>query len=1203
MVREIEMRNTTSVQQQVGGGRGATALPWWRVAARSVIAPYRDAARSVIAPYRWWVAFLAMVVAPVALAYQVSVGTYVANAGRQITVPVALDSAAGLSYASATITYDPQVLVVTKAEAGSLKSLMAEDFVAVDTNGTLTVSIFGSTDANVASGSGSIANVTFAVREGTAGLYSDLAVSSVELGEKSGVKDVTAGNPVQTVSGMVRVMGETAEVARLENAEIVVADTVLGALSLSAGDAIQASDAQTAIRVSGAVSASGAIVVKAPANGWASGTYALLSTTTAGLAFSLEGVSGATFSSETANGVTTYYAVVSIVSKIITIIDGDNGAANLLIVGMPYGDVLPEKPTEGRTGYSFAGWRTGQNGTGRLVTSESLVEAGDSCIYASWSANKYDVVFHSNGGDGTMPNQTNTYDVVSSLVSNAFTRTSHRFLGWATNETSEVVYENGAVVSNMTTVAGGLVNLYAVWEAITMKVEFDLNYADATERVLPIVVTNGVAYGVLPVVEREGYVFDGWANGRAIDAMKVSAETVVTTAMDHTLYAQWVPNFYTVTFEANGGDGGWSRNMVYCGSIISPTVTRTGYTFAGWSPEVDETVPASNVMYTAQWTVNQYELTFDVNGGVYEGGDMSVDYDSAYGELPTPTREGYTFTGWMADGKSVTPETVMGAADVSLVAQWQINQYTVAFDANGGVGSVTNQLDYASAIVAPTVTRTGYTFAGWSPEVDETVPASNVMYTAQWTVNQYELTFDVNGGVYEGGDMSVDFDSAYGELPTPTREGYSFTGWMADGVVVTPESVMGAADVSLVAQWTVNKYTVAFDANGGKGGATNELDYASEIVPPTVTRTGYTFAGWSPEVVATVPASNVTYTARWTANAYAVTFNANGGTGAMAAQTFTNDVAQSLSENAFARFGYEFVGWATSKDGEVVYADGEEIRAHSGTTLYAKWEEVVAGKLNTSFAKAQTVDGALYKGDALVGTMQVKVGKKNKKGVVKVSASATMLINGKAKKVTAKAVNVALDAMGRVAPVTIAFKKPIGNMTFEMETDGTFTLKNGSYLMAEAKIGGALKGRASKTFSIEDFKLKVQGRLLDELLPMDETFSVSSGKWKFAKAAMVKWAKPNKGAALSEYYNKYSGKDLIIDTSKGKTNLSGLKLTYTSKTGQFKGSFKVYVLQGSGKKMKLAKYTVNVIGFVVDGVGYGQALCKKPATSWTVTVE
>ena len=160
-------------------------------------------------------AFAAFAAVP-ALAYQVSVGTYVSNAGKTVTVPVALDSVAGLSYASATLTYDPQVLVVTKAEAGSLKSLLSEDFVAVDTNGTLTVAIFGSSD--VAAGAGSIANVTFAVREGTEGLYSDVTVTDAELGEKTGVKDVTVDNPLVTVSGMVRVFGAGASVTRLERA-------------------------------------------------------------------------------------------------------------------------------------------------------------------------------------------------------------------------------------------------------------------------------------------------------------------------------------------------------------------------------------------------------------------------------------------------------------------------------------------------------------------------------------------------------------------------------------------------------------------------------------------------------------------------------------------------------------------------------------------------------------------------------------------------------------------------------------------------------------------------------------------------------------------------------------------------------------------------------------------------------------------------
>lgn len=247
-------------------------------------------------------------------AYQVSVGTYVLNSGKTVTVPVVLDNAAGLSYASATLTYDPQVLVVTKAEAGSLRALMPDDFVSADANGTIVVSIFGVPGENVTTNAGgSIASITFAVREGTEGQFSDIAVTEVELGEKTGVLDVAVGSPIGRVNGMIRVMGAGADVARLENAQIISADTVLGSLTLADGDAIQASDCQTAIRVTGAVTATGAIAVKPPVNGWASGTYALLSTPTTGLAFT--GVAG-DITSEVENGVTTYFAAVTVSGEI-----------------------------------------------------------------------------------------------------------------------------------------------------------------------------------------------------------------------------------------------------------------------------------------------------------------------------------------------------------------------------------------------------------------------------------------------------------------------------------------------------------------------------------------------------------------------------------------------------------------------------------------------------------------------------------------------------------------------------------------------------------------------------------------------------------------------------------------------------------------------------------------------------------------------
>ena len=258
----------------------------------------------------------AVLAAIVGFGYQVSLGTYVSNVGKQVTVPVMLDSSAGLSYASATITYDPQVLVVTKTAPGSLCSLTERfdsefDFVATGTNGTLTVSLYGFAQGAAAT-AGSIASVTFAVREGTAGLYSDLALTDVQLGEKSGVKDVTVGNPLTTQNGMVRVMSALAAVERLENAQTICADTALGSLKLKAGDALEASDAQTAIVVAGAVAAEDVIPVRPPVSGWAAGSYALLTTATEGLQLALQDLGSATavYSFETENGVTTYSAVV-----------------------------------------------------------------------------------------------------------------------------------------------------------------------------------------------------------------------------------------------------------------------------------------------------------------------------------------------------------------------------------------------------------------------------------------------------------------------------------------------------------------------------------------------------------------------------------------------------------------------------------------------------------------------------------------------------------------------------------------------------------------------------------------------------------------------------------------------------------------------------------------------------------------------------
>ena len=158
-------------------------------------------------------------------------------------------------------------------------------------------------------------------------------------------------------------------------------------------------------------------------------------------------------------------------------------------------------------------------------------------------------------------------------------------------------------------------------------------------------------------------------------------------------------------------------------------------------------------------------------------------------------------------------------------------------------------------------------------------------------------------------------------------------------------------------------------------------------------------------------------------------------------------------------------------------------------------------------------------------------------------------------KITAKATSLAMGGSGQAA---LSFKAPIGEMAFAMSADGTFSLDNTNYAMVKASVGGALKGGERGTFSLESFDLAVAGELQQDLLPYEESFTVVNGKWRFPK------------------------------------NSSSLKLTYTAKTGIFKGSFKAFALEEKNGRQKSAKYTVKVIGLVVDGTGHGEASCTRP---------
>ena len=164
--------------------------------------------------------------------------------------------------------------------------------------------------------------------------------------------------------------------------------------------------------------------------------------------------------------------------------------------------------------------------------------------------------------------------------------------------------------------------------------------------------------------------------------------------------------------------------------------TRVGYTQVGWSTvDGGEKVYDFKDIYTKNealtlypvWNTNKYTITFDTNGGS-EIAPITQDYGTEITAPDNPTRKGYTFKGWDKE----IPKT-MPAENITVKAQWEINQYTITFDTNGGSDIAPITQDYGTEITAPdNPTRKGYTFKGWDKEIPETMPAENITITARW---------------------------------------------------------------------------------------------------------------------------------------------------------------------------------------------------------------------------------------------------------------------------------------------------------------------------------------------------------------------------------------------------------------------------------------------------------------------------------------
>ena len=540
------------------------------------------------------------------------------------------------------------------------------------------------------------------------------------------------------------------------------------------------------------------------------------------------------------------------------------------VTGYTYGvgATLPAADDMTYTGHTFKGWYDNENLTGSPVTAIGGAETGNKEYWAKWEINQYTVTVNPENGKADI---IITQDYGTPITAPTLTREGYTFKGWDKEIPETMPAEN--------------ITVKAQWEINQYTITFDTN---GGSEIAPITQDYGTEITAPDNPTRKGYTFKGWD--------KEIPETM--PAENITVKAQWEINQYTITFDTNGGSEIAPITQDYGTEITAPdNPTRKGYTFKGWDKEIPKTMSAENITVKAQWEINQYTITFDTNGGS-EIAPITQDYGTEITAPDNPTRKGYTFKGWDKE----IPET-MPAENMTVKAQWEINQYTITFDTNGGSEIAPITQDYGTQIAAPAnPTRKGYTFKGWDKEIPETMPAENITVKAQWEINQYTITFDTNGGS-EIAPITQDYGTEITVPDNPTRKGYTFKGWDKE----IPET-MPAENITVKAQWEINQYTITFDTNGGSEIAPITQDYGTEITAPdNPTRKGYTFKGWDKEIPETMPAENITVKAQWEINQYTITFDTNGGS---EIAPITQDYGTEITapDNP-TRKGYAFRGW------------------------------------------------------------------------------------------------------------------------------------------------------------------------------------------------------------------------------------------------------------------------------------------------------
>ena len=559
---------------------------------------------------------------------------------------------------------------------------------------------------------------------------------------------------------------------------------------------------------------------------------------------------------------------------------------------------------ESVTGYTFQGWYTSPNFDPQSrVSVISSGSSGNLTLYAKFL--KYRV----EAADGFTFDYKN-YDypaliqtVSSSRTSIALSTTIQVSKGCTWTLSRDIEGFELIKTKNMSLVEGHNIAYVTVWYDEEYNVVYYLDiyrlghrsyayYADGEVYCESATVEEQTYLSAPEAPSKVGYTFNGWYAYNLPDSSEgfnPSSAVIGTTAatfpyrLDYNVvfYAIFTPNVYTATFDVNGGKplASETQNVTYDTPFIPAAAKRDGYTFVGWKDD-DGNVFKSlaqwkydyPVTLTAQWSLNTYEIIYNLNGGTNnKNNPATYTIESDTVTLVTPARTAYSFAGWFTDRNFTNEitEIVAGSfGNKTVYAKWTPVVYDIIYELDGGANDENNPTTYT--VETPTIefaapSKTGYTFNGWYAEKDFSggkvteLPQGNygnVTLYAKWTANKYTITYldtklitgTKNTFVYAKGEtyvQSVTYDKNY-DLINYERTGYAKTGWFNGDEKFDGGIWNLTNDVTLYADWQIVTYTITYVLNGGDTIGANPTEYDIESQDITLADpTGkHTFIGW-----------------------------------------------------------------------------------------------------------------------------------------------------------------------------------------------------------------------------------------------------------------------------------------------------------------------------------------------------------------------